>query len=354
VENNPVPSTRRPRSIFFPILLVTLGVFLLLANLGTIPNTAWEIVAIYWPLLFVIGGLDSLYQHNGWVGPLVGIGLGTVLLLGNLHYLQFGSLDLLLRLWPGLLVAWGLDIAFGHGQSVWSTVARVALGLLLVAGILWFSLTSPFGGKVKTMTFSQNLDGATQSQLDYSVSAGRFTLSGGADADTLSDATLMLPDQLDLLPSYTAPADGISHYSIEGNQVVLFPFNSDMPWEIKLNTQIPLELTTRMGAGNMVDDLSDLKMEKINASVGAGRIVLTLPENASFDGRVQMACGEVVIRVPKGTHVILHVNTGEVSRQLPAGFTDSGNTIENNSNSDTTVELNVNVAVGSLVVQQLP
>jgi hypothetical protein len=354
VENNQVPNTRRPHSIFFPILLVTLGIFLLLANLGTIPNTAWEIVAIYWPLLFVIGGLDSLYQHNGWVGPLVGIGLGTVLLLGNLHYLQFGSLDLLLRLWPVLLVAWGLDIAFGHNQNVWSTVARVALGLLLVAGILWFSLNSPFGGKVKTVAFNQNLDGATQSELDYSVSAGRFSLSGGADEDTLSTATLMLPDQLNLLPSYTFPVEGVSQYSIEGNQVVLFPFNSDMPWEIKVNTQIPLDLTTRMGAGNMVDDLSDVNVDKINTSVGAGRIVLTLPEGKSFNGRVQMACGEVVIRVPKGTHVVLHLDTGAVSRQLSAGFTDSGNTIENEASGDTTVELNVDIAVGSLVLQQIP
>ena len=70
---------RRPHSLFFPLLLVTAGVFFLLANLGIIQNTIWGIMAIYWPLIFVIGGLDGLYQHENWVGPLVGIGLGTVL-----------------------------------------------------------------------------------------------------------------------------------------------------------------------------------------------------------------------------------------------------------------------------------
>jgi len=122
---------RRPHSIFFPILLVTLGIFLLMANLGTIQNSAWGILETYWPLIFIIGALDGLYQRHGWVGPLVGIGLGTVLLLGNLHYLQWDSLDLLLRLWPVLLVAWGLDIAFGNDNLVWNTLVRVGLGLLL-------------------------------------------------------------------------------------------------------------------------------------------------------------------------------------------------------------------------------
>jgi hypothetical protein len=228
VENNQnqTHETRRPHSIFFPIMLVVLGVFFLLANMGTIQNTPWGILATYWPLIFIIGALDSLYRHEGWVGPLVGLGLGTVLLLGNLHYFQWGSLELLLRLWPILLVAWGLDIAFGRDHSATSTVIRVGLGFLLVAGIVWLSFNSPFGGGVKTQAFDQSLDGATRSSLNFSMAAGTLDLSGGAEDTVLVSGTLGLPKDMNLSPDYQSPVDGSSSLSLEGAGVVIIPFGT--------------------------------------------------------------------------------------------------------------------------------
>lgn len=344
---------QKPRSIFFPLLLVVLGVFLLLANLGTIPNTAWDIVATYWPLIFVIGGLDGLYQHHGWAGPLVGIGLGTVLLLGNLHYLQWSSLDLLLRLWPILLVAWGLDIAFGHNDSVWSTLIRVGLGLLLVVGIIWLSIASPFGGSVKTVAFNQPLDGAQKSVLDFSMAAGEMNLSGGAAADTLVSGTLVLPKDMTLTPDYQAPTNGASRLSLEGNGVVIMSFGNSTPWNLKLNSLVPLDITSRLGSGNMIVDLSDLMVNQFNSEVGVGRTELILPTSGGTSGKIELAVGELIIRVPKGSRVILHTNIGLASKQLPAGYTDSKGLIQSNSGSGSATELTVNLAVGSLAVQEI-
>ena len=345
---------QKPRSIFFPLLLVVLGVFLLLANLGTIPNTAWDIVATYWPLIFVIGGLDGLYQRHGWVGPLVGIGLGTVLLLGNLHYLQWGSLDLLLRLWPILLVAWGLDIAFGRNDSVWSTLLRVSLGLLLVGGIIWLSIASPFGGSVKTVTFNQPLDGAQNSVLDFSMAAGEMNLSGGTAADTLVNGTLVLPKDMTLTPNYQAPTNGTSRLSLEGTGVVIMSFGNSTPWNLKLNSLVPLDIASRLGMGNMIADLSDLKVNQFNSEVGLGRTELILPKSGGTSGKIELAMGELIIRVPKGSRVILHTNIGLVGKQLPAGYTNSKGLIQSNDGTGTATELTVNLAVGSLVVQEIP
>jgi len=70
-------------------------------------------------------------QRHGWVAHWSGIGLGTVLLLGNLHYLQWDSLDLLLRLWP--VLRWlGLDIAFGKDnfgvEYLWTVLGLACAG----------------------------------------------------------------------------------------------------------------------------------------------------------------------------------------------------------------------------------
>jgi hypothetical protein len=345
---------RKLHSLFFPLLLVTAGVFFLLANLGYIQDTTWGIVATYWPLIFILGGLDGLYKHDGWVGPLVFIGLGTVLLLGNLHYLVSGSLELLLRLWPILLVAWGLDIAFGHEKSVWSTLVRVGLGVLLVAGILWLSINSAFGNGLKTEAYYQSLDGARQSDLTFSVAAGEMTITGNAGNDTLVKGTVGLPKQMTLTPNYQRPTNGESSLTLEGAGVVVIPFGSSAPWNLKINSVIPLNVNSRMGVGNMAVDLSDVRVKESTTEMAVGRTVITLPKTGSSDGKVQMAVGELVIRVPKGTHVILHTQLGAVSKQLPNGYTFSNNKIESKAHGDDVVELNVDIGVGSLVVQEIP
>lgn len=345
--------TRKPHSLFFPLLLVTAGIFFLLANLGYIDNTVWGIIATYWPIIFIIGGLDSLYRRGGWVGSLVGIGLGTVLLLGNLHYLQWGSLDLLLRLWPILLVAWGLDLAFGGETTAWKSVARIALGILLVAGIIWLSLSSPFGTGIKTQTFIQTLDGATQSKLEFSVAAGEMTLSGGAGAKSLVSGTVSLPPEMTLTPQYQAPVDGESSLNLEGVGVVLVPVGTTAPWNLKVTSIIPLDVICRMAVGNMAADFSDVKATRIDSEMAIGRTVLTVPAAGSTKGEARVAMGELVVRVPKGTHVILHTSLGAVTRQMPDGYTFNNGIIESAARGDNVVELDVAVGVGSLVIQEI-
>lgn len=346
---------RKPRSLFFPLLLVVLGIFLLLTNLGTVEGTTWGIVGTYWPLIFVIGGLDGLYRRDGWVGPLAFIGLGTVLLLGNLHYLQWGSLELLLRLWPIILIAWGLDVAFGRHGSTWNTIVRVAVGLLLVGGIVWLTMTSPLGGALKTEKFSQPLDNATESVITFSVAAGDLTLSGGAENDILVSGTVGLPMNMTLNPSYSAPSNGVSHLNLEGGGVVIMPFgSSSAPWNLKLNSVIPIDLTTKMGVGNLVVDLSDVKTKDFTSQLGVGRTVLTLADGQSLNGNVTTAIGEIVIRVPKGSALVLHVDNGLVSTNMPAGYTRSEGLIRSPNSGGTQIELDLNLAIGSLVIEEIP
>lgn len=345
--------SRRPHSIFLPLLLVLIGVLLLMVNLGTIHSDAWEILATYWPLIFVLGGLDSLYRGEGWVGAVVSIGLGTVLLLGNLHYLQWGSLELLMRLWPILLVAWGLDIAFGRNSSVWSVLLRVFFGLALIGGIIWLSIVSPFGGALKTVPFQQTLDSAQRSALDLSMTAGELDLAGGAPADMLVEGTLSLPRDMTLTPEYTAPSGGASQLKLEGSGVVIFPVGTSEPWNLKLNSTIPFDVTSRLGAGDMTNDFSEVKVDQLDSELAVGRSVVTLPRFGAVSGKVQVAVGELLIRVPKGKSVILHINTGVVAKDLPTGYSQSNGVITSNGSSEEADELWINLAVGNLVVEEI-
>ncbi|MDF3065657.1 MAG: hypothetical protein K0R38_1258 [Polyangiaceae bacterium] len=86
-------------------LLVALGAGLLARELGLLPATVR--VLDFWPLFIVLIGVSVLTRASGVVSAvfaLAFIGLGTVLLAGNLGFVT-GSVT---RLWPGLLVLLGL------------------------------------------------------------------------------------------------------------------------------------------------------------------------------------------------------------------------------------------------------
>lgn len=90
-------------------LLVALGVGLLARELGFLPATVR--VLDFWPLFIVLIGVSVLTRASGVMSAvfaLAFIGLGTVLLAGNLGFVTAS----VTRLWPGLLVLLGLWALF--------------------------------------------------------------------------------------------------------------------------------------------------------------------------------------------------------------------------------------------------
>ena len=54
--------------------------------------------------------MEGEFRRGGLVGPIILIGLGVVFLLNNLGFLEWSVWDVLLRTWPLLLIAWGIDL----------------------------------------------------------------------------------------------------------------------------------------------------------------------------------------------------------------------------------------------------
>ena len=131
---------RHHHSVFWPILLISAGIIFLLSNIGVLGSGIGELFSTYWPLIFVAAGLDGIFRREGWVGAILLIGLGTVLILANLGYFAWDSLKILLKLWPIFLIAWGFDLIF-KGRPAWASIFGVLLAVILVGGILWLGFT---------------------------------------------------------------------------------------------------------------------------------------------------------------------------------------------------------------------
>jgi hypothetical protein len=56
------------RGVFWPLLLIALGLIFLLQNFGFISGVSWRAVASLWPLLLVLIGLDIAFARR-WPAP---------------------------------------------------------------------------------------------------------------------------------------------------------------------------------------------------------------------------------------------------------------------------------------------
>jgi len=164
-----------------------------------------------------------------------------------------------------------------------------------------------------------------------------------------------LPKEMDLNSDYSAPKNGKSELTIEGNDVVILPVNSTIsPWEFDLNSDIPINLDAEVGIGEMRINLTDTNVTDFNSEMGIGLTVLTLPEDGDIEAHVSGAIGQLVIRVPENAEVVIKTDNAIVNTDMPSGYTRSGDTIRSpKADPDANqIDLNVDLAIGSLIIQE--
>lgn len=65
------------RGVFWPLLLIALGLIFLLQNFGFISGVSWLAVASLWPLLLVLIGLDIAFARR-WPLPTLAVEVAVI------------------------------------------------------------------------------------------------------------------------------------------------------------------------------------------------------------------------------------------------------------------------------------
>lgn len=341
---------QKRRSLFFPVLLVGLGVFLLLNNIGLIPGSFNEYLRVYWPLILILGGLDALYRRDGWVWPLVLLGLGTILLLGNLNYLPASALPLLAKIWPILLVAIGLDVAFSGRNSGWYALLRVSLGVLLVGMILWLAISTSTAGGLQQQDYQQNLEGAESSRVSLSIIAGRLNLQPGTNLDTLLAVSAELPRDTVIKPVYSRPQNGESTLRYEIRDTGMLMNASSSLYDFRLNPAIPISLDTELVVGELNLDLTGTVVNALKTGQALGQQEVHLPCERRATANLEVAVGDLSIYIPRDCDVRINLENGVAHTSFPAGYQRVGDQVTNTAAlaGSGPLELTVEVAVGSV------
>lgn len=253
-------SARPRRGVFWPLLLIALGLIFLLQNFGFISGVSWLAVASLWPLLLVLIGLDIAFARR-WPIPTLAIEVGVI--AAGLALVAYSP-----NLSPGIFV-------FGDGGGGGETDVSVPRG------------------DATQLTLTLN-GGATQS---YHVAGGATALldahSDNADLRLRVSGSIGRPDvRLDQASSsFFRPVR-------MGNVQIL------------LASDVPTSLTINVGAGEFDVDLSDVRVTDAKVNVGASSMNFVVPKPS----------GDVAIRMNGGaSNIALVVPDGVEARIVTTG-----------------------------------
>lgn len=348
------PEPRYFGNLLWPIVVIVIGVVLLLRNMGYISGDVWDILLRLWPVLLIGLGLDGIIQRHGLAGPTVLISLGAILILHNFSLLAWDFTDLLLRLWPVLLVALGLDILIGR-KSIWGGVLAVILTLVLLSGVVWYFGSSLLVGQVTSRVVSQPMGESDRATLAFHPAMGSLRVGMLVDSTDLVNGDIYRWKGETILEEYSEENTKSNYVLNSSGMSILFPgtLRQRWGWDIKVTPDLPLEIITSMGVGEIYLDLQSLQIDELDISMGLGKVIVILPAQGDCLARIEGALGELVIYVPDGMELRIRSETGMANVNLPPGYVAAEGDYFSPAypEADDRTDLWINQAIGRVIVK---
>jgi hypothetical protein len=315
-------------------------------------------------------------RHRSFVGPIILIVLGVLILLFNL-YPDFNPWPVFFRYWPLILILIGLGKIWdsyywrhhtGQGVSPWISGTGTAWILLLLFFILaswhrggwrqyddgwnrpWNWHSRAFADEAHD-TQAVELQGAKSVDMDLNIPAGQLSLAGGSshlmDGDFHYDRRRDKPNV-----EYSVSADrGQLHVGQDRNDWHTHWGNDHNEWDIHVANNVPTNLRLEMGAGQSNLRLNGVDVKNLDIHMGAGQLDLDLtgPRSTSVTGTIEGGVGQATIRLPKdvGVHVEASGGIGSVDSR---GLKRDGDAYINDQygKTPTNIELTIHGGIGEI------
>ena len=293
------------RSMFWPIVFIGVGVILLLGEMGTVQALNWWALVRLWPVLLILAGLDLLFARTA---PVVGAVLGLVVVAGLVA-----------------LLIWG-------GQAGWLSGEPLqirGITILETADIQHDIYTAPLGQQESAVV-----------ELNF----GAFRTTVGA----LSDSNNLIEADIDHVGTVQFEANGDKTARVvldETANVGSFSWSIGADkhlWDIRLTPRIPLDLVVDASSGRAELELDELDLESLTLDASSGALSASLPATVSavqFDGSsghteltladeteadvwIEMSSGALDISVGQDARLAVTVRKGSSGRltlSLPQG-----------------------------------
>ncbi len=269
--------------------------------------------------------------------PIVLVGVGLIWLLHNLGWIQGSALGLFLRFWPALLIVIGLDLLVGRLRPVAGTI----LGVITVAGFVLIATLAPSmgwdtlaGADMRTDRFTEPLAQVDSAKISLDLSRWPTTIHALGASSDLIDAKIDYSGTVsfETLDQARRKTVSLSHSDNTSSLwTSLIPGEYD--WDIGLSPRVPLDLFVDVGSGTLTANLEDLALEALELQGGSGTTQVSLPNPGhGYRLRVDVGSGSTNIDIAAGCQVsgIVDGSSGALSIDI-GGDSDISLEIEGGS-----------------------
>lgn len=296
-------------------------------------------------------------RRGGLVGPVVMVALGLVLLLNNLGVLDWNIWAVLLRMWPVLLIAAGIDLLIGRRSTLGSLLALVLIVAVIGLGV-WFAVESTDAFDAREVAeITQELEDAARAEIVLAPAAAGLHVEALED-DLLLEGTVRLQSGERLEPELAVGPEEI-RYELRSEGFWFFPRvgwgDEAWTWDLALNGAIPIFLEVDSGVGETYLDLTGLELDGLDVEMAVGEVTVELPPEGRFTGKIDGAIGEIILIVPEDVGLRLEGGVGLGNTEVPEGYErENGDYVSPNyRRADARVDLDVDLAIGAIrVVEQ--
>jgi hypothetical protein len=263
------------------------------------------------------------HRRHSLFWPIILVGVGITWLLVNLGYIPGFTLGQLLKLWPILLIVMGIDIIFGR-RYPW---AGTVIGLLAVAGIVAILVMSPNLGiqaapQVKTETFTEPVGTATSVKYSIEGSSAPVSVDALKSGDELVHALITHRSIFNFDVSGSTQKNVRLSETTDSSSWLNWDFTTvPTKWDISLAPNIPTEIVLNGGSGSLDFNLKDITLTSFRADMGSGSSDFVLPAlKEAYDVEIDSGSGSVHVVIPDGASLAFSLSSGSgsVNVALPA------------------------------------
>lgn len=245
--------------------------------------------------------------------------LGCVFLLANFSYISWDVVEELAKLWPLLLVAWGIVLVTRGSKLAFLGF----LGPLVLVLAVFYAIWSQYYRSVddaQSFKVVQELTDIDEARVVVKFAGGKLNVR---PADSLN----LIEGELSFRADSASPRleyyedEGVGYVSLHRRGRTRSGLGVGNRWEVSLSDQIPLEMRLVSEGATCNLDLEGLQIVDLDLSAAASRVDVRLGRG-DMNGEIRVDAGASIVRIeiPRQYGIRLYSNCGLCWRDLPDGM----------------------------------
>lgn len=294
------------------------------------------------------------HRRPSLIGPLILITIGVLFLLVNLGYLPLSLWEIAFRFWPLILILLGVEMLIGR-RSVIGGLVVTALWLALVAGVVWFVLTTGVTRATVTETINQPVGEITRATIHLDIGFANVAVKAlGEDTNDLMRGTFRHAERIQIGKVFNTSGNE-GRLTLREERVNFFTAGmTESRWEIALNPTLPITLRLNGGVGHADLDLSALTIPTLDVDAGIGNARIIAPQRGKVLMRLDGGVGNLHVTIPEGVAARIQVDRGiGTVRVNEARFPRTGNEYQsaNWERAENQITIRISGGIGTIEVR---